>query len=660
MSLVQEITSEYLEEQNANSSEKDISVQNLSHSNQCIFPILEVDEESLEILTCSSMIEFDFSHFDDVRPQSFDEKCNSTIESKEFLGSKEYDIMDSYSEYFLSKQSLILPDMLPEKDFIIMLETEHTGQNSFLQGTLQPESAFFNLFTFQELVFLDNSSIQNFEVLFVTKALNYPERSDNISEEMFPFKNFNELIVSKEIALIDETFKSLPVPIISDYGERTFFNVIIGEIISNLKTYPLSASDGIYLNWDLLEDDKCNSKIYHHYQNMWAKMDLSSMDFEEKAFDYERSALDLVLSSETIDGSEINQSDELQKLLSDCTSLLDDYSVGLVSRKLLDDGSIRQGNQQLLDEIVAEGASHFFRSMSEISNLDYFLDPQKSTAIENCKFAVGTTDANVNVQKVTSSDLKASCVSTGLQSQGWRTILHTIRLTDNIVSLIGNFERAYLTILQRETDLANSDIGNLRLLKLQKCKLMQCYGNGNNMAFIALCAIKQAAWYLCYYGLNPAYLYVDKLCQSSDELKSRLNFLLSLIKDENRKVDDKITSAHPSLIAFEEILKSNNKHDGLKVLIVAEEVFWFSLECLLLSMGLSFNVCNVSCENQMHAYNTVEDTDSKMKDLLISDCLIVSYKYVLFSEYSYMSCISAHTTHVFIFIIDACLCSIAF
>ena len=102
----------------------------------------------------------------------------------------------------------------------------------------------------------------------------------------------------------------------------------------------------------------------------------------------------------------------------------------------------------------------------------------------------------------------------------------------------------------------NSDADYLKLLGLQKHKLIEYHINGNQMAFVVLCAIKQAAWYLCFYGLHPAFLYLDKLCQNLEYLKSKLGFLQSLIKDEKGKVDNNVTMAHPSLTIVKEILQS--------------------------------------------------------------------------------------------------------
>ncbi|XP_050914837.1 protein SHORTAGE IN CHIASMATA 1 isoform X3 [Lathyrus oleraceus] len=680
VSRMEDVISEYLNGENACALEGNISVQHLPYSDKKTFLILEVDEERLGIPTRLSMGDIVESYFENLRPQSFDEQYQSIAEGRELLDSKVYDVVKLFSEDCVSKKSLILSDLFPERDFLNMLENEH------VDGTLQADSDLLvNLITFQEFVFLDEDMINNtFEAFYDTKALNDLEASVWMFKKEFNFKSFDELVVSNEMALVDDTFRSLPVPVISDHIKMIYVHDIIGELFSNMKTQPLSASDGIYLNWDLLEEDKCNYNISNWYQNIWAKIDMKNHDFREKSFDNRKMIFDLVFFGDSIvecdhknskelqnllcdrisqldsqpvefavstlleHGSsnkgcreqllekyaqrksmsdisnlrdttgkcDLHQSEELQKLLSDSISQPVEFAAG----KLLDNGSFNQGHQEQLPERNVERVSLLFKSMSEISNLDYFLNPQKATVKESCYSAVDSTNVNVNIPKYASTALKP-----GIQSQGWRTVLHRVKLSDNIVALARYFGKSYLAILQSDTELTKthkSDVHCFELLSLQKHKLIEFHVNGNNMAFIVLSAIKQAVWYLCFYGLNPACLYLEKLCQNMGYLKSRLGILQSLIKDENRKMENNITMAHSSLTIVKEILQGNIKQDSLKALIVAEEVFWWSLKNLLLSLRLSFGELNDSYRN------LPEESNTKMMELLSSDCLLVSYKHV--------------------------------
>jgi len=699
VSRIEDVISEYLKGENACASEGNIPVQHLPHSERKMFLILEVDEESLGIPTSLSMVNIVESYFGNIKSQCFDERYQSITEGKELLDSEMHDMVKLFSEDCVSKKSLVLSDIFPERDFINMLESEHVDRNVALDGTVRANSSFLvNLITFQEFVFFDEDMINTFEAFYDTRASNdLEETSDWMFTKEFNFKSFDELIVSNEMALGDDKFKSLPVPVISDHKKMIYVHDIIEELFSNMKIQPLSASDGIYLNWDLLEEDKCSYNISNWYHNIWAKIDMNNHDIGEESLDNWKWILELVFFGDTsgacdLQNSEelqemlsesisqldnlpvefaasallehgvsnkgcreqlpgkkaqrasslfkpmseisnlshtrgkcdLQQSEELQKLLSDSISQPDNQPVEFSAGKVVENGSSNEGCPEQLPEINAERASLLFKSMSEISNFDYFLNPQKATAKESCCFGVDSTIANVNIPKVTSAALKA-----GRQSQGWHTVLHKIKLSDNIVALARYFEKSYVAILQCDTELAKthkSDVHYFEFLSLQKHKLIEFHVNGNNMAFIVLSAIKQAVWYLCFYGLNPACLYVDKLCQNIDYLKSRLGVLQSLIKDENRKMESNISMAHSSLITVREILQANIKHDSLKALIVAEEVFWGSLKSLLLFLGLSYSELNTSYRSQPYANNLPGDTDTKMKGLLSSDCLLVSYR----------------------------------
>lgn len=699
VSRIEDVISEYLKGENACASEGNIPVQHLAHSEKKMFLILEVDEESLGIPTSLSMVDIVESYFGNIKPQSFDERYQSITEGNELLDSEMHEMVKLFSEDCVSKKSLVLSDIFPERDFINMLESEHVDRNVALDGTLQSNNALLvNLITFQEFVFFDEDMINTFEAFYDTKASNdLEETSYWMFKKEFNFKSFDELIVSNEMALGDDKFKSLPVPVISDHKKMIYVHDIIEELFSNMKVQTLSASDGIYLNWDLLEEDKCSYNISNWYHTIWAKIDMNNHDFGEESLDNRKSILELVFFGDTSGACDLQNSEELQKLLSECISQLDNRLVEFAANTLLEhgssnkgcreqlpekkaqrasslfkstseirnlshttgkcdlqqseelqkllsdsisqpdnqrvefaagkaveNGSSNEGRRKQLQEIKAERASLLFKSMSEISNFDYFLNPQKATSKESCCFGADSANANVSIPKVTSTALKA-----GLQSQGWHTVLHKVKLSDNIVALARYFEKSYVAILQSDTELAKThklDVHYFELLSLQKHKLIEFHVNGNNMAFIVLSAIKQAVWYLCFYGLNPACLYVDKLCQNIDYLKSRLGVLQSLIKDENRKMESNISMAHSSLITVREILQANIKHDSLKALIVAEEVFWGSLKSLLLFLGLSFSELNTSYRCQPYANNLPGDTNTKMKGLLSSDCLLVSYR----------------------------------
>ncbi|KAK3220738.1 hypothetical protein Dsin_014708 [Dipteronia sinensis] len=615
---------------------------------QCIsFPLFEVDEISLGILTSHSMEDEFLSVLENTEHHWT--QNDLLINGKEILGSMDYDILDLLSEHSLSKQCLE-PDMavleFPEMDFISMVESSQLKEISEFHQVMADDDCFLLMspVIFQEFQMFDLDSFQVFEVFFSTQT----NREEVTCKWMFKdmnFKNFNELIISHELALVDDTFKSLPIPVLSDPEKTKSVYAVVEEMLAELKPQPLSASDGIYLDWHLLDEDKCSCKIFYPRQKMLEEMDFGKIYLDLKFSDDGEFIYDFIFCDDASTRPNVEGYEQTLNIHSDGISMLDDQLMGVTSGELLDNGSPNPANGEQSAEKNAKRASILFKSMSQFNDLDFFLSPQKAI--------IGEKDEFVDNKKVhivaPSSNSVLRCASTGTQLQQWDLTLHKVKLSDNIMALVDIFEKSYLTILKNETELssflASDDFTLLSLPKqqLMSCineKLLQkasCHGDENIVAFVTLCSIKQMAWYTCFYGIHTARLYVDKLCQSLDSLKPRLGLLQELIVDADRKVDKDITRSHPSLPVIQGILRSNTTHCNLKVLVLAEKVFWWSLKRLLTSMGLS---CNELENLYADVDNVSEFAKASMDALLISDCLLVSYELVSasfpFNQFSFI------------------------
>lgn len=595
---VENFALEYYTEQNIYVLEDGGSVQDQMCFDRSIFPSLEVDETSLGTLTCLSITEELLLHLENTERQCWLHKDDLVNDSVELLGSRGCDISQFFSDHFLSQQclesELASVDMFPEMDFISMVETLQIEGNS---------SVRVSPVIFEEFQFLDMDSSQFFVVFFKTLTTDEPETCDFMFRGDMNFKNFNELIVSHELPLVDNIFKSLPVPLFSDHEKIRSLSSIAEEILADLKPQPLSASDGIYLDWHLLDEDKCNSRIYSSYQSMLEEVDSHSFDLDLEDFDNGKLVFDFVFSDNALNGPNTEENKESRKFLSDGISVPNGDIVGGTSNKLLDDQYPEPGNGEHLAEKSAERAL-LFKSMSQFNDLDFFLNPRKANS-GDVDSSINTVDTNAMIPDVPSSHSKAVCLSTGVQLQSWEIVLYQVKLSDTIMVIIDNFEKSYLAVLQNERELIKTDLPFLasdshKLLSLPKQKLMDCikkinaqrttsHRDENIMELVTLCAIKQMAWFMCFYGILPVHLYVDKLCQSLECLKSRLGIIQSLIEDAHKKIDREICSLHPSLTVIQEILRSNTTKSNLKVLIVAEKIFWWSLKSLLMSLGLSFS-----------------------------------------------------------------------
>ncbi|KAK2653842.1 hypothetical protein Ddye_013698 [Dipteronia dyeriana] len=603
---------------------------------QCIsFPLFEVDEISLGILSSHTMEDALLSVLENT--ELLWTQKDLLINGKEILGSMEYDILDLLSDHSLSKQCLE-PEMavleFPEMDFISMVESSQLKEISEFHLVMADDECFSSMspVIFQEFQMFDLDSSQIFEVFFSTQT----NREEATCKWMFKdmnFKNFNELIISHELALVDDTFKSLPIPVLSDPEKTNSVYAVVEEMLAELKPQPLSASDGIYLDWHLLDEDKCSCKFFYPRQKILEEMDFRKIDLDLKFSDDGEFIYDFIFCDDASTGPNVEGYEPSLNIISDGISMLDDQLMGITSGELLDNGCPKPRNGEQSVEKNAKRASVLFKSMSQFNDLDFFLNPHKAITGEKDEFLDNT---KVDIVAPPSKSV-LRCASTGTQLQQWDLTLHKVKLSDNIVALVDIFEKSYLTILKNETELssylASDDFTLLSLPKQQLMsrineKLLQkasCHGDENIVAFVTLCSIKQMAWYTCFYGIHTARLYVNKLYQSLDSLKPRLGFLLQLMVDADRKDDEDITRSHPSLPVIQGILRSNTTHCNLKVLILSEKVFWWSLKRLLTSMGLSFN----ELENlYANVDNVSEFAKSAMDALLISDCLLVSYELV--------------------------------
>ncbi|KAL1069808.1 hypothetical protein V6Z11_D12G289700 [Gossypium hirsutum] len=639
---VEDVISECNREQNIYMLEEDSSFGGRELLQHSIFPILEVDEISLCIMTSHSIDDVLPTAFESIESQLWTQENDVLTDSKELLGSIGNDILQFLSDLCLVEKypepEVAFPEMFLDVNIICMVETPQADGNSELVMAKQDTGYLFptNLVIFEEFQIFYVDSSQNFDVFLNRQITHEPEACNHMFKEDLNFKSFSELVVSHELVLVDETFKSLPIPVLSDHGRLRLPCTVIEELLSDLKPLPLSASDGIYLDWYILEDDKCSSKVHALFQNMMEEIDASSIDFEQESFEGRKLVSDFIFSDDALTGSATEQYEEVPNVTFDRVPMLNDNLMAVASNKLQDNGFPKPGNSKQLAEKDDKRASLLFKTMSQFNDLAFFLNPQKSSARENAgpEAMSSNPKAEAELPNVSSGHSVEACASTGLLLQQWDIMVYNIKLPDDILALIENFEKCYLAILQNETELI-SFLGEDRyeLLSLPKKKLMDCikkkmarrntsHGDEDIMAFVTLCAIKQMAWYMCFYGINAAHLYVDKLCRSLGCINSRLSFLHSLIEDARGKVDKEITTSHPSLCVIRGILQSKTSSSNSKVLILAEQVFWWSLKSLLMSMGLSWNELSSFCTNAnpSGAY--------KMDSQLISNCWLVSQENV--------------------------------
>ncbi|GLU24245.1 hypothetical protein SLE2022_401950 [Rubroshorea leprosula] len=645
---VEYVALDYNMEQNAYILEDENFLGNQAHSLHCTFPTLEVDELILKTLTSQSVEDVFLSVFKHMESQLPTSEENQPTNSKELLGSIENDFLKLLSDGCLSKQfpepEQALLDFFTDMDLVSLVEIPQMERNFRFDEGMSDGGCFWytNSIIFEEFQMFESNSSKPFEVFLNKQTIHEPETYDWLFREDMSLKNFNELIVSPELSHIDDMFKSLPVPVLSDHARSSSLCAFAEELLSELKPLPLFASDGIYLDWHILEEDKCKNGIQLAFQNMVEKMDLYSIDFGLESSEDQKLVSDFIFSDNGLNKSITEQYEEVLNRGSDVISLLNGDNIVDLSVNFLDSWCSEPGSGEELAGKDAKRASMPSKFMPQFSDLDFFLNPEKAGAEENAESAVKEFGFNATLPKASNNDSVALCASNGAQPQHWDIIFYNIKLSDCIVALIDYFEKSYLAILQNETELNTFfPEDNFILLSIPKQKLMDCVkkkmtrkatspGDEDIMAFVTLSAIKQMAWYLCFYGIHTTHLYIDKLCRSLGCLKSRLGFLHSVIHNAYEMVDREITRSHPSLSVIQGILQPNTSHGSLKALILADRVFWCCLKKLFISMGLSCNelLTFYPNANPPDTHGPCEHVNIKMDIQLTSDCLLVSHEHV--------------------------------
>ncbi|XP_022871670.1 protein SHORTAGE IN CHIASMATA 1 [Olea europaea var. sylvestris] len=624
--------------------EMDLSLLQSLHFHDIHFPPFEVDEESLGIVR-SIHTEDVLLDFENIEPQHWTELDVVLSDGKELLSSIEFDLMKYLSEHCLAVQCLEVElhssNFSSQMDYLNILEQPHYEEYStFHQGKAGGDIiGSVNPCLFEEFQFFDQDPSYSCEFFSDAAKEVETESCASMFGENMNFMNFGKLIVCHELTLMDDSFKSLPVPIISDHERIRSLHSMVEQILAQVESQSSSTSDGLYLDWHFLEED--NFGKYSSCRKMLWEIDTYKIDASVYLMDSRKQINDFILSKDCSNKPNSEDCQEMLNLPSARVSMFHTSVDEKDSDSLHNHGDRKRLNGDLLPETGIEKVPLFVESMS--SDLEFFLNPRNYVTGNESKPADKSVDIITTCPLLFSNYDSFACNATTKVQQQWNVRLHRVQLSENILLLIDNFYKVFLALLENDTELKQSQqLGqsgeNLTLLYLPKEELMDllkkksapstysAHDDNNIMLLMMLCAIKQMAYYLCYYGVHATYLYIDRLCRSLQCLKSRLICLYNLIKDANEKAEKEICEIHPSLSVVHEILQTNLSSSSLKILIVADRVFWWPLKRLLTSMKISYN--------ELHHFSAhasqqgLEITKTVINTMLSSDCCLVSFEYV--------------------------------
>ncbi|XP_030501394.2 protein SHORTAGE IN CHIASMATA 1 isoform X1 [Cannabis sativa] len=385
------------------------------HFKKVNFQILEVDEIVLEHIADFSVKEKFLSIIENAELQHL-QTDGPEFNKKELLGSKDYDVSGFISDHSLSPHSCGYEvgslDNFPEINLISLVEISQIRMSSGIQRTSDCDCFVSDKpFVYQEFQILDEDSSQIFEELFNRQTVYDTETCDWMFNEDMNFKNFNKLIVSHELALVDDTFKSMPVPVLSDHGKLRSIYTVIKRKLAQLKPQPLSALDGIYLDWHILEEVNYDPNTSINYKRELHDMGSYNIDFGWDSFGDTNVVYDFIFSDDGTYAFNKEENGESKELLSNVS-----IPVGTEPRKFSGDNFPQPKNEECLARKNAERASLLFKSMSHSNDLDFLRKTQKVTTGKNSEPTVKTFDKDATSPKV------AVCNSVADVSQGGESI----------------------------------------------------------------------------------------------------------------------------------------------------------------------------------------------------------------------------------------------
>ncbi|CAH2070249.1 unnamed protein product [Thlaspi arvense] len=623
------ISSDYFTENNTSVTEDDCSRKNRPWFRDARFPLLEVDEENLSVLPSLSMLDKVFTVLETIEPQDTNAEGSLVINSKELIGSMDYDLLDILSTDCYSNKSV-------QSDIVNILEISSYEENfQFEQGKVAVDYDFTTVpVTFEEFQILDVEISDVFDIFLCLEKAIEPEKCSGMFSEEMNFKDFDELVVSSELAFTDDAFKSMPTPLLYDYELTRSLEVIYADVLSKIKPQSLSASNDIYLPWNLLEETKHNHEAtFCDYPS--EEIVTCIIDYNLEPIEGDKWVYDFVFSEDAF----------CEPLVERCTepvygiSTLDEHPHVNTSHGLLENPFPQTGAEDCGGDDNAKKAALLFKSMSAFDDLSFFMDPKKAVTEENLESRVEA--AKTANHKTNSIDSKSSCISGGMHPNPKTEdlILHSVRPSETILALVRDFEKSYLTLVKDEPELISSlSEDKHKLLSISKGKLIDCIRKANvhntqladdkTFTFALLIAIKHMTWYMCFFGIHVAYLYLNKLRRSSNPMKLGLHTLYSSVESEHMSTETDITRSHPAFAVIQGILQSEFVQRNSKALLVADKVFWSSLKRLLVTMGLSYNELNspFPSGNQPNVNETTEFKSTDLGFLPTSDCFLVSYE----------------------------------
>ncbi|KAH7848201.1 hypothetical protein Vadar_025421 [Vaccinium darrowii] len=444
MYSVDDICPEYHMEQKDFLLEEVACAQDQVHLHNRTFPVLEVDEIGLGISSGIHMEER-YLPLENIEPEVCPQREEVILDAQELLGSLDIDILDYLADHSLSKKCVEATPSYStfslEMDVISIIELPLIEGNSAFQQGMPDENSIWTVSQahFEEIQFLELDSYQFLDVFSNSLTVCEAETCEQMFIEESNLGNFNELIVCHELTLVDESFKSLPIPILSVPERIRSQFLFVEDTLAGLKPQQPSTSDGIYLDWHFLEEDYSNCDKYSFCWKQVLEINNYSVDSDLEPLNDGILILDFIFSGDAQNGASVEDYKETLNILSPhvptVTVLFNDFA----SDKLLNSGGEKHGDGEVLSGINDKKGSTLAEPVLPFNDLNFFLNPQEATAGRSSKPAVKAFDSNARFPEVSRINHKAPCAATTVQLQQRDPKLHNVKLPGNELELVDNF-----------------------------------------------------------------------------------------------------------------------------------------------------------------------------------------------------------------------------
>ncbi|KAF7053034.1 hypothetical protein CFC21_061033 [Triticum aestivum] len=596
-------------------------------------PLLEVHRHSWELNGCPTKAEISNIFHNLVEHLSEAQVQHPALNSTEFSRSTDMDMLAFVSkdapcaDYQADKPITVKAAV--EMDLVRINDNLLLERNSALYP-LKPDGTFSDLpcsVLLEEAQIIDFPSEDVFKMLVQSDAAELNTSDEIFKDDFDPARRFYESVVSSELVLVDDTFRSLPTPILSD-DDMTLRSMVpsIGEVLCSLKTYSLSAADRIYLDWHLLLEGPCNREICSTYAIMVEEVKSCHFNSEMQVNCQQTSALGFDFL-EYFWGSAKHQDEDKQNNIYVPTPLPHDPPPAVETAQKYRQESDTEGHGHMEKPSLGKAAS-LFKSMSQSSDINFYLNVRSGTKR-------GTNDENISTLDIPT--LNEQAASFPSRSKVDKLIeIHPVNLSDSIRALIKQIHRSYTTALQESAYLRHTfSDGHLSIPKQKLLGLITGDGSDgfdnhckheDKMELIVLYGLKQVAYYLCFFGLHAGHLYISNLIGSFENIPERLRNIHSFIGEALWKAEKHQIDSHPSLHDIEMILRSNT-HTSQQILIVADTAFWLPLGQKLTSMKMTFvELGKDPAAAYLDPVDKPNPTTWVLRGLPKSDCILLDNK----------------------------------